>query len=78
MEWERKTEAADRLLRRFLTVQPDAATAAVLEAAMRAAIDVTHECGEPTATDDAAFTTFRETLAFAAEQINQNLTLRRR
>jgi hypothetical protein len=55
------TEAA-RLLQQVVGCV-DQATYAVLEAAMRTAIDVTHECGTPAATDAAILDTFTEALA---------------
>lgn len=44
----------------------DAATEAVLRAALRAAADVTHECGTPEATSRAVLATFRDAMAHAA------------
>lgn len=54
-----------RLLDSILVTTPDAATMAVLEAAMKEAISVTHECGTPDRTDAAILETFWDAVATA-------------
>lgn len=55
-----------RLLQHAEPREEDQATAAVLEAAMRSALDVTHECGEPEASDRAVLQTFWDAIRHAA------------
>lgn len=57
-------DEVSRLLRKVTREGLDLATQAVLEGAMRVAIDVTHECGTPEGTDAAVLDTFRS--AFTA------------
>lgn len=55
-----------RLIDSILVTTPDAATMAVLEAAMKEAISVTHECGTPDATDAAVLDTFWDAVETAS------------
>lgn len=58
-----------RLLSRVVPDSADLATKAVLEAAMREAMDVTHEVGTEAETDRAVFTTLRDAIWTAARTL---------
>jgi hypothetical protein len=61
-----RSEAVQRLVKSAVPNIKDAAARCVLEAAMREAMNITHECGAPENTDNAVLDTFWDAIRCAA------------
>lgn len=64
-----RDDAVERLLIQVGADDLDAASAAVLRAAMVTAKYVTHECGTPAKTDEAILDTYREAIRRAHHEL---------